>query len=254
MSTTLIPQASKAEFDRDGFAIIRDFLPANEFKELHENIERFVRDVVPGLSSAFAFYDDQARPETLKQLSHMDCDSFFADYKSHSRWMETATALLDEEVVVQGMEWFNKPPNTNHVTPPHQDNYYFCLKPPKVLTMWLALDPIDEENGCLRYIRGSHNDGLRPHHRTKTLGFSQGLSDFGQQDTDREVAMTVQPNDLLIHHGQTIHRADANNSSTRHRRSFAMVIRGSSCLRDESAYQKYLDASKQQRSELVGDA
>jgi phytanoyl-CoA hydroxylase len=253
VSTILNAQTSKTEFDRDGFAVIRDFLPGDEFNVLNENIERFVRDVVPGLSSAFAFYDDRARPETLKQLSHMDSDSFFSDYKSHPRWVETATTLLGEEVIVQGMEWFNKPPNTNHVTPPHQDNYYFCLKPPQVLTMWLALEPIDEENGCLRYIRGSHKDGLRPHHGTKTLGFSQGLSDFGQQDTDREVAITAQPNDLLIHHGEMIHRADANTSSARHRRSFAMVIRASSCQRDESAYQKYLAASHQQRTELVGE-
>jgi len=33
-------------------------------------------------------------------------------------------------------EWFNKPPATNHITPPHQDNYYFCLEPPNVVTIW----------------------------------------------------------------------------------------------------------------------
>lgn len=246
-------QASKSQFESDGFLVIRNFLPSDEFDTLTQNIDRFIRDIVPGLASQYAFYDDRTRPETLKQLSHMDCDSFFAEYKSHSRWLETARELLGEEVVVQGTEWFNKPPDTNHVTPPHQDNYYFCLTPPRVLTMWLALEPIDEENGCLRYIRGSHADGLRPHNRTTTLGFSQGLADFGPHDTDREVAIIAQPNDLLIHHGQTIHRADANQSSTRHRRSFAMVVRGISCQRDDTAYEKYLSASHQQRAELVGE-
>lgn len=245
---------SRSDFDRDGFVVIRDFLPAEEFAELTDNIDRFIRDVVPGLSSDFAFYQDRQRPETLKQLSHMDTDPFFAEYMSHPLWLQTARTLLGEDdLVVQGVEWFNKPPNTDHPTPPHQDNYYFCLTPPRVLTMWLALEPIDEQNGCLRYIRGSHADGLRPHNRTTTLGFSQGLADFSQRDTDRETAIIAQPNDLLIHHGWTIHRADANRSSTRHRRTFAMVIRGGSCQRDEAAYQKYMQASTQQRAELVGD-
>ncbi|MEO2034610.1 MAG: phytanoyl-CoA dioxygenase family protein [Planctomycetaceae bacterium] len=244
---------SKTQFDDDGFIVIRNFLPTEEFATLTRNVDRFIRDVVPGLSSAFAFYEDRERPETLKQLSHMEDDSFFADYRSHPLWLQTAKTLLGEDVAVQGIEWFNKPPNTDHVTPPHQDNYYFCLTPPRVLTMWLALEAIDEENGCLRYIKGSHADGRRPHNRTSTLGFSQGLADFGQKDTDREVAIIAQPNDLLIHHGYTIHRADANTSSTRHRRSFAMVIKGVSCQRDEAAYQTYLEASNQQRTELVGE-
>ena len=59
----------------------------------------------------------------------------------------------------QEPEWFNKPPGTDSPTPPHQDNYYFSLKPPNVLTIWLALDPVDDENGCLRYVAGSHRDG-----------------------------------------------------------------------------------------------
>ena len=246
-------ELSRSQFENDGFLVIRNFLPDAEFAALTENVDRFIRDVVPGLSSAFAFYDDRDRPETLKQLSHMDSDSFFADYKSHPRWLETAQTLLGEETVVQGIEWFNKPPNTDHATPPHQDNYYFCLTPPRVLTMWLALDPIDHENGCLRYIKGSNGDGLRPHHRTQTLGFSQGLSDFGERDSEREEAIVAEPNDLLIHHGNTIHRADANTSTTRHRRSFAMVVRAINCQRDESAYGTYLESSNQQRNELVGE-
>ena len=29
-----------------------------------------------------------------------------------------------------------------------------------VLTIWLALDPVDEQNGCLRYVAGSHRRGI----------------------------------------------------------------------------------------------
>ena len=90
------------------------------------------------------------------------------------------------------VEWFNKPPGTDSPTPPHQDNYYFCLRPPSVLTIWLALDPVDEENGCLRYVAGSHRQGIRAHARSNILGFSQGISDYGDEDRAREVVVRLQ--------------------------------------------------------------
>lgn len=241
---------NRDQFLQDGYTIIRQFLPPEEFARLRSELDRYITDVVPTLDSALAFYEDRDRGETLKQLSGMDQDPFFAEYKQHDRWLQVARELLGEDGIVQGVEWFNKPPNTDHRTPPHQDNYYFCLSPPNVLTMWLALDSIDEENGCLRYVCGSHLEPLRPHQRTTTLGFSQGITDFSEGDSAREVAVTAEPNDLLIHHGQTIHRADANRSTTRHRRSFAMVVRGTSCTRDNSAYQRYLNGLNEQHQEL----
>ena len=44
-------------------------------------------------------------------------------------------------------------------TPPHQDNYYFCLKPPDVVTLWVALDPVDED--LLRTLDAYLDTGLR---------------------------------------------------------------------------------------------
>src|SRR5262249_35090022 len=147
-------------------------------------------------------------------------------------------------------EWFNKPPGTNHVTPPHQDNFYFCLTPPNVATIWLALDNVDAENGCLRYVRGSHLGGFRPPAKSKILGFSQGITDDAPDDFTREVAILLKPGDAVVHHGMTIHRADANHSATRHRRSFAIVFKGVSCRRDQAAYDRYLASARQQQQAL----
>ena len=148
-------EGHRESYYRDGFVIVRKFLGESALGELRENLERYIRDVVPGLPDGHAFYDDRSRPETLKQLQHMSGDPFFRDYVRDHRWTTPARDLLGEDVICLSSEWFNKPPGTDHPTPPHQDNYYFNLAPPKVLTIWLALDPVDEENGCLRYVRGS---------------------------------------------------------------------------------------------------
>ena len=240
----------KSAYDRNGFVIVRQLLGPAEFAELQRELRRYIRDVVPTLPDAHAFYDDKRRPETLKQMQHMGQDAYFAAYRYHPTWTALAAALVGEDVQPMEPEWFNKPPGTNHVTPPHQDNYYFCLAPPNVITIWMALDVVDEENGCLRYVAGSHLRGIRPHGRSQVLGFSQGILDYGDADRSAEVQIHLQPGDVVAHHGNTIHRADANCSVTRHRRAFATVFKGVSCRRDETAFARYQAALKQQHEQL----
>lgn len=240
----------KRDFDRDGFVVVRRFLVGQPFADLNAQLERYVREVVPTLPPEDAFYHDRSRPETLKQLQHMDRDAFFDHYRRDTRWQDLAALLMGEEVESQGAEWFNKPPGIDHPTPPHQDNYYFCLTPPNSVTLWLALDPVDAENGCLRYVPGSYREGIRPHNPTRVLGFSQGISDFGPADHQREREIHLEPGDLVAHHGETIHRADPNRSGTRQRRAFAQVFHGRSCRRDEQAFARYMAALNRQHQNL----
>jgi phytanoyl-CoA hydroxylase len=242
-------ELEKQAFDQHGFVIIRQLLARPDFDQLSENLDRYIRQVVPGLAEGDAFYQDRERPETLKQLHRMDCDTFFRQTMQHPRWLALAEALVGEPVMAKAPEWFNKPPGTNHVTPPHQDNYYFCLAPPNVVTIWLALDEVDAENGCLRYVDGSHRRGFRPHANSNILGFSQGIIDYTHDDFTRETAVCLHPGDAVAHHGMTIHRADANLSATRHRRSFAMVFSGVSCTRDEAAFARYAAAARDQHQQ-----
>lgn len=240
----------KPAYDRDGFVVVRGFLPPRELAELNAQLDRYIRDAVPTLPETAAFYLDRTRPETLKQLQHMTGDPYFAGYANHPRWSELARSLVGEVVESMGPEWFDKPPGFESPTPPHQDNYYFNLAPPNVVTIWLALDPVDDANGCLRYVAGSHRRGVRPHGRSAILGFSQGIVDYGENDRAGEEAIHLQPGDAVAHHGNTIHRADPNRTMDRHRRAFAMVFRGASCRRDEAAFARYQAAVKAQHAEL----
>ncbi len=240
----------KPAYDRDGFVVVRQLLPREQFRELTAELDRYIRDVVPTLPDKHAFFDDKSRPETLKQMQHMGLDPFFKSYMRHPVWNELAAALVGETVEAQEPEWFNKPPNTNHVTPPHQDNYYFCLRPANVLTIWMALDTVDDENGCLRYVPGSHLRGIRPHNRSNILGFSQGITDYSDADRAGEVKIHLEPGDVTVHHGDTIHRAEANRSATRDRRAFAMVMKGVSCKLDEEAFRRYSEAVKKQHEQM----
>ena len=213
----------KSTFDSDGYVVIRNFLTGRELEKLRGELSRYIQNRLSEIPHTDALYEDRSDSSTLKQLAHMrQHDSYFSDLIEAPQWAELARTLLDDQVVPQEIEWFNKPPNVSKPTPPHQDGYYFMLEPNDAVTMWLALDPVDEANGCLRYIPGSHLLGLRPHARTETLGFSQGISDYTCRDLEAEVPIKAEPGDLLVHHAITVHRADSNRSE-RHRRSLGLI-------------------------------
>jgi phytanoyl-CoA hydroxylase len=164
--------------------------------------------------------------------------AFFDGLPRTDKFRQLAELLLDGDVVPKGTEWFNKPPALNKPTPPHQDGYYFMLEPNEALTMWIPTDPVDESNGCLRYLPGSHIQGVRPHSRTNTLGFSQGIVDYSDEDRRNEQPIILQPGDLVVHHSLTIHRADANESD-RNRAVIGLVYYSSRAKKDEAASAAY---------------
>ncbi len=242
----------KPRFDRDGYVVVRQLMPSDEFAELNRALDRYIREVVPGLPASDAFYDvDRSRPESLKQLHRLHQDPALAAYCTHPAWRGLAEALLGESATADSPEWFNKPLLARHGTPPHQDNYYFNLQPCSVVTLWMALDRVDDENACMRYVPGSHRGPVRPHARSQVLGFSQGITDYGAEDAAREVAIHLEPGDVAAHHGNLIHLAGENRSRTRHRRAFAIVFQGASCRRDEEAFARYQAAVQQQQAELA---
>jgi hypothetical protein len=95
----------KEQFDRDGFVVVRQLLGTNELAELSGNLDRYIRDVVPTLAASHAFYHDRARPETLKQMQHMGCDPYFAEYAKQPKWQALADALVGEAARGEQPEW-----------------------------------------------------------------------------------------------------------------------------------------------------
>lgn len=229
----------KCAFDRAGYVCIPQFFSPDEVEDLRREIERYVADVVPYAPAGDVYYEVPGQPDTIKQLVRMNRhDAYFAQLIRDNRFVKLAELLLDSPVIDKNMQWFNKPVGNSRATPPHQDGYYFMLEPNSALTMWLALDEVTEENGCVRYLPGSHLCGLRAHERTDTPGFSQAISDYDNEEQNREQAMPARPGDLLIHHSLTIHRAEANTSA-RHRRALGIIYYSAQAVEDTAGVQAY---------------
>jgi len=230
-----------ADFNEQGFVALPGFLNGQELAKVRANLDRFIREVVPGMPKEHVFYEDKDDPTSLKQLQKLaDNDPFFRELMFGGRFEQLARDLLRDEVVGVNLQYFCKPPGIGKPTPPHQDGYYFMLDPCEAITMWLALDHVDEENGCVRYLPGSHRHGMRQHNRTSTLGFSQGIADYGRDgEAEDEVAIHAAPGDLLAHHALTIHRADGNHSPTRPRPALGLVYYAARAKEDKAAKAAY---------------
>ena len=243
-------------FGADGFVQLSGFFSPSEVAAVLANVARYIREVVPAAPATDVFYEDKARPETLKQLIRLhEHDAYFRRLLEEGPLRDTAARLLGEAVRPVNQQVFIKPPGgDSRPTPPHQDGYYFHLEPCIATTLWLALDDVDAENGCMRYVRGSHRRGVRPHRRTTTLGFSQGVSDFGApEDLANEVACTARAGDLIAHHAMTIHRADANRAPDRPRRALGLIYYGVSAREsreEHDAYQRKLAAEMKQAGRI----
>lgn len=241
------PKNSQQDRDREkrfrdaGFVFCRGFQSKSNVDELNDNLARLIRETVPHLPPDQVFYENKSDCHSLKQIQKLnETDEYFRNLMENGPFRKLAEELLASDVTCKNMQYFNKPPSIGLPTPPHQDGYYFKLDPCEAVTMWMALEPVDETTGCVRYIPGSHLRGMRPHGRTGTLGFSQGITDFPTaEDVATEISFPALPGDLLAHHALTIHRASGNTSPTRSRRAIGLIYYSVNAQQDKAAWKRY---------------
>jgi len=96
------------------------------------------------------------------------------DEAAAARWLEYArhpgilglvSQLIGEDIILWGSQVFCKPALTGKEIPWHQDGQYWPIRPIATCSVWIALDDAMPENGCMRYIPGSHANGGIYRHR-----------------------------------------------------------------------------------------
>jgi ectoine hydroxylase-related dioxygenase (phytanoyl-CoA dioxygenase family) len=147
-------------------------------------------------------------------------DAAFRAFVLDPRLQAELRELLGGEPLLIQDQLFMKPPRHGGAKPYHQDNGYFrCHPDDKVITAWIALDDVDEENGCLRYIDGSHRMQILPH--TSIPGAEYDMSPPQESiDLSRESLAPVHKGGVVFHHANTLHTSHRNESD-RWRRGYA---------------------------------
>ena len=225
------------DYERDGVVRVPKFFSAEETQRVRGEIERYIRDIAPGLEPSEVTFE--ADGKTARNLWRMEkYDPCFAEIAQRPEILNLVRRLVHGEPVLLGTETFNKPARIGSGVPPHQDNAYFCQNPPDVLTIWIAMDAATDANGPVSYARGSHKLGLLPHKASGVKGNSIGLAE--KFDHTEPFVGLLEPGDALIHNCETIHYSGPNRTDFP-RCGFLLVYRGAHTQTDptlKAAYDK----------------
>ena len=125
--------------------------------------------------------------------------------------------LIGDDVILWGSGLFCKAATSGRATPWHQDGQYWPIRPLATVTAWIAIDPVDEHNGCLRVIPGSHRDRVLHEHArndSRELILNQELS-AEQRGPTSPRSLILEPGQFSLHDVYMIHGANPNTSGRR---------------------------------------
>jgi phytanoyl-CoA hydroxylase len=213
------------QFHRMGFLIVEDLLTPAEVEEMRvradeiadgslpevPGIRRQVEPAVERGEQAASAYEASLRKMTGLALSG---DPVFVAHARRPAIVACIQALLGPDLTLYQDQLFMKPPRIGSRQAYHQDQPAgFHIDPPDALvTCWTALDESTEENGCLRYLPGTHKLGSL----TK-----EQRADFEARALNGtltgEVPLILRPGGGGFHHGWLLHASNVNLSEKRRR-------------------------------------
>jgi ectoine hydroxylase-related dioxygenase (phytanoyl-CoA dioxygenase family) len=134
---------------------------------------------------------------------------------------------------------FSKPARHGGVVAWHQDYSYWTWTVPMAhLTCWIALDDVDESNGCLFYIPGSHRWGLVE--KTALAGNMEAvrerLSLQQRADFDQKTPMLLRRGEASFHHPLLMHGSFTNGSERPRRATVINVLADGVCSNMDAAH------------------
>lgn len=132
--------------------------------------------------------------------------------------MNLVEPVLGPNIGLWSSHFISKEPFSGRATPWHEDSSYWKGRLDRVdqlVTVWLALDPSNKQNGCLRVIPSSHlNGGFSEYKEVDKAGNTFGTA-IVQVDESKAVDFELLPNECSLHDGRIVHGAEPNTSPTR---------------------------------------
>jgi len=183
----------------------------------------------PGHSLFYEFHSNESSdPATVlfHSLGQWRITLGFHDILWNPAFVMAASQLLDGRFVrFWHDQLFCKPANHGGVVAWHQDySYWTNTRPMQHLTCWVGLDDSDIDNGCLRYIPGSHHWGLIE--KPELAGEMDGIKGFltsEQRDNFQAIPVEMKKGYGVFHHPLIVH-GSYENRSNRSRRAVVLNV------------------------------
>jgi non-heme Fe2+,alpha-ketoglutarate-dependent halogenase len=188
--------AQVASFNRQGFISPLPCLSPDEAGELRGYMDWLVEQVVQA--------DDPRNAYSINNY-HVVCQRLW-DLIVDPTVVGYVTDIIGPEAVCWGTHAFCKLPGDAMEVPLHQDANYWPFTPTNSVSVWLAVDDVDEENAAVHFVPGSHLSGNLDHNELpldgtvvlnrRVEGHEQFTDAFVNELRAGEVSLHT---DLLLH-------------------------------------------------------
>jgi len=216
-SSTAIPLGDhRAALERDGFVGPIPVLDADGLAAVRAAVDRVMGDLdrfAPHLYEVERGHRERPEEVVCHFLGGWRVEPALHDLVWHPGIAGLAAALLGvEQLRFWHDQVFAKPAHHPGVVPWHQDYAYWTRTEPAChITVHIALDEADQDNGCLHYVPGSHRWGLMP-----PVPFD-GAVDAVRERVPAGVSWCEEPMKLrageaVFHHSHVLHGSYGNRS------------------------------------------
>lgn len=189
-------------FWENGFCSLGRVLSRENALEIRRHVERFESDHPQALGKL----------DLKANLLFTWCD----DLSSHSLVMPKLASLLGPNILCHTAAFRNKAPDGRTHVSWHQDTTYERVDPFKVIA-WYAITDATKENGCLRFIPGSHRWGQLEHTEGGDPDSMLSHKHFVSEDMDdsNAVDMELAAGEAVFFHYGIVHGSLPNFSDDR---------------------------------------
>jgi hypothetical protein len=206
-------------FRRDGFVVPAQGLDADSTRFMVASVEQVFADN-PGWPSIIRMPHVPLRAGQNEGVTGAEALFKIA---IHPVLIGAARQLIGPNLIMWGGEIFAKPAGTGKSTPWHQDCYTPAVKAgpgrshAHSAMIWIAVDDVGVDNGCLRFVPGSGRNGRIEHivDEKRTDGILSFEVDRQGVDFDKAVNAELKPGHFSCHDVFVVHGANANTSGRR---------------------------------------
>ncbi|MFZ5893435.1 MAG: phytanoyl-CoA dioxygenase family protein [Myxococcota bacterium] len=237
----LVSEEQRAKFAHDGWLRLPGVLTEDELAELERLYMAFVhREIaVPGRDYCDMTGDYDKPAESYSIINVMLPRRYHTALQGNvyeRRAASITRQLLGDDMMLDYDQLVAKPPGkSDAVFHWHQDLGYWPTTPDtRTASFWLALDETRVDNGCLRFVRGSHREARLRGHSTLLGDRDKSHTLVALVDEAREAIdiAELSRGDLTVHHERTVHGSGGNTSS-RWRRGYVLAFRSEATVRYE---------------------
>ena len=229
--TTPLSPEQMHQWENDGYLLLKDVIPESAINGVRDSFARVVEGIIRELKKDEIIEDEGVElpfETRFAQVAGEHANRFGRSWRNQvatpevfdihhaPRLVDTIGQLTGTDVI--GHPVFNARPKLPGqqltVVPWHQDSGYFgtVSEDSLIPTTWIPLVPVDETNGCLQVVAGSHRLGVIDHRTEEREGrFLEVLDELVDDSCIFTCPMEI--GDALVFHNLTLHRSLPHTTS-----------------------------------------